>query len=264
MRTIVKLFPMVCLVISSCVGNFESGQAYFNSGEYEKAIRETNRLLFLNNSDIKVLNLRARSYIELEQYQEAIRDFEHILRWDPRNAMAYAGLGKTHWLREDYSSAESFLLRAVGVEPNNVQFLLLLGRTMIKNKNYQKADEFLFLAKEIDPNQANVYFYRGIAQAHLGDVLGTAVQFNTYLRYAPDDLIAHYNRGYAFLQLGMTEWALGDFEFVLREKPDHYEALARRAVCLWETNPSQACQDLLLAAEKGSKFALEHVVECTR
>lgn len=262
MKPFIRLLPLVCLIISSCVGDFSKGQAYFNSGQYEKALREANRLLFLNNSDIKYLDLRARSYVELEQYQEAIRDYEHILRWDPRNALAYAGIGKIHWLREDYISAEHFLLLAVGVEPNNVQFLLLLGRTMIKNKNYQKADEFLFLAKEIDPSQASIYFYRGIAQAHLGDALGTATQFNAYLRHAPDNLIAHYNRGFAFLQMGMTEWALEDFEIVLKAKPDHYEAMARRAVCLRKTNPNQACLDLRLAAQRGSKYAQEHLGEC--
>src|SRR5690606_6552587 len=99
----------------------------------------------------------------------------------------------------------------------------------------------------------------GIAQAHLGDVLGTAAQFNTYLRYSPGDLTAHYNRGYAFLQMGFIEWALGDFEFVLRAKPDHYEALARRAICLMKDNPTQACQDLRLAASKGSKYAQAHL-----
>jgi len=262
MKPFVRLLPILLLVTSSCVGDFDRAQAYFDSGQYEKAVRETNRLLFLNSSDIRVLDLRARSYTELELYEEAIWDYEHILRWDQRNAMAYAGIGKIHWLREDYTSAEYFLLRAVGVEPNNVQFLLLLGRTMIKNKNYQKADEFLFLAKEIDPGQASIYFYRGIAQAHLGDVLGTATQFNAYLRYSPDNLIAHYNRGFAYLQMGLTEWALGDFELVLKEKPDHYEALARRAVCLKKDNPTQACQDLQLAASKGSKYAQAHLGDC--
>src|SRR5690606_10611663 len=180
---------------------------------------ETNRLLFFNNADIRVLNLRARSYTELEQYEEAIRDYEHILRWDPRNALAYASIGRIHWLQENYDDAEYNLLRAVGLEPTNVPFLVLLGRVMIKKENYEKADEFLFLAREVDPTEASIYFYRGIAQAHLGDVLGTAAQFNTYLRYSPGDLTAHYNRGYAFLQMGFIEWALGDFEFVLRAKP---------------------------------------------
>ena len=262
MKPFVRLFPFLILVLSSCVGNFNKAQAYFSNGQYEKAVRETNRLLFLNNSDIHVLDLRAKSYVELERYQEAIGDYEHILRWDPRNAMAYAGIGKIHWLEEDYNSAENFLLRAVSLEPDNAQFLLLLGRAMIKNESYQKADEFLFLAKEIDPTQANVYFYRGIAQANLGDVLGSAAQFNAYLRYSPDNLIAHYNRGFAFLQMGRTDWALEDFEFVLRANPNHYEALAKRAVCVMKTNPSQACQDLRLAASKGSKYAQARLGDC--
>src|SRR5690554_4881501 len=108
MKLFVRLLPLVCFLFSSCVGDFEKGLTYFNTGQFEKALRETNRLLFLNNSDLKVLDLRARSYIELEQYQEAIRDYEHILRWDPRNAVAYAGIGKIHWLREDYASAEYY------------------------------------------------------------------------------------------------------------------------------------------------------------
>lgn len=262
MKRFVRLLPIVLLITSSCVGDFDKAQNYFNSGQYDKALRETNRLLFLNNSDIDVLDLRARSYVELKQYDEAIRDYEHILRWDTRNAVAYAAIGRIHWLREDFPSAEYFLLRAVGLEPNNVQFLLLLGRAMIKNKNYQKADEFLFLAKEVDPTEASIYFYRGIAQANLGDVLGTATQFNAYLRYSPDNLIAHYNRGFAYLQMGLTEWALGDFELVLKEKPDHYEALARRAVCLMKDHPIRACQDLQLAASKGSEYAQAHLGDC--
>lgn len=262
MKPFVRLLPILFLIISSWVGNFDKAQNYFKTGEYEKVLRETNRLLFLNNSDINVLDLRAKSYVELKQYNEAIRDYEHILRWDPKNAMAFASIGRIHWLQEDYDAAEYNLLRSVSIESNNVQFLLLLGRVMIKKENYKKADEFLFLAKEVDPTEASIYFYRGIAQAHLGDVLGTAVQFNAYLRHSPDNLTAHYNRGFAYLQMGLTEWALGDFEFVLREKPDHYEALARRAVCLKENNPTQACHDLRLAASKGSKYAQAHLGEC--
>ena len=207
MKGFVRLMPVLLIITSACVGNFDKAQDYFNSGQYEKALRETNRLLFLNNTDIKVLDLRARAYVELQQYEEAIQDYKHILRWDQRNAMAWASIGRIHWLQEDYDAAEYNLLRAVGLEPNNVQFLILLGRVMIKMENYKKADEFLFLAKEVDPTEASIYFYRGIAQAHLGDVLGTAVQFNAYLRYSPDNLIAHYNRGFAYLQMGLTEWA---------------------------------------------------------
>src|SRR5690606_18734107 len=192
------VFLFLLLLCSACFGDFEKGETYFNKSQYDKAIRELNRLLFLNMADIKALDLRAKSYVELGQYQEAISDFDKILKLDPKNAMAYAGIGKIHWDNKDYPMAEKYLLRAVSLDPENFQLLVLLGRAMIKNKNYRSADEFLLLARNIDPTQASVYFYRGIAQANLGDALGTATQFNAYLKYAPDNLIAHYNRGFAF------------------------------------------------------------------
>lgn len=262
MRHRIEMLPLIMFLFSSCFGDFDKSEAYFNTSQYDKAIRELNHLLFLNVAEIKALDLRARSYVELKQYEEAIKDYRKILKFDSKNAMAYAGIGRIYWLIHDYPSAEKYLLRAVSIDDENFQVLLLLGRAMIKNKNFQKADEFLYYAKTLEPSEANVYFYRGIAQAHLGDVLGTAAQFNTYLLYAPDNLIARYNRGFAYLQMGLKDWALEDFEYILKENPTHFEALARRGACLKESNPGQACMDLLLAAKNGSKFAQEHIGSC--
>src|SRR5690606_35716260 len=139
---------------------------------------------------------------------------------------AYAGIGKIHWKKKDFISAEKYLLVAASYDDKNFDILFMLGRAMLKNQNYEKANEFLYLAKELKPTQANVYFYRGIAQAHLGDPMGTAAQFNMYLTYEPDNITAHYNRGFAFLKLGMTDWAVEDFEKVLEINPGHIEALA--------------------------------------
>jgi len=55
---------------------------------------------------------------------------------------------------------------------------------------------------------------------------------------------------------------LEDFEAILKEKPDHYEALAKRGVCLRESDPTQACMDLLLAAKNGSDYAQKHLGDC--
>src|SRR5690606_7440625 len=157
------------------------------------------------------------------------------------------------WMMEGYEKAEYFMLCAAGLDPTNAQFLVLLGRALLIKGKYKEVNEFLRIAKGIDLTQPNIYFYQGIALAQLGDVLGTAVQFNAYLHHSPDDLSAHYNRGYAFLQLGMVDWALEDFDKVLNAKPDHYEARARRAVCLLESNPTRAREELKLAAARGSK-----------
>src|SRR5690606_18149528 len=139
----------------------------------------------------------ARAFEELGDYQEAFGNYQKILHLDPKNAMAYAGMGKIHWVKGDFLEAEKYLLHAASYDDDNYDILLLLGRAMIKNKNFKAADEFLLLARNIKPKEASVYYYRGIAQANLGDPMGTATQFNMYLKYSPDNIPALYNRGFA-------------------------------------------------------------------
>ena len=92
--------------------------------------------------------------------------------------------------------------------------------------------------------------------------MGTAAQFNMYLTYEPDNITAHYNRGFAFLTMGMTDWAVEDFEKVLEINPGHIEALAKRGVSLLKTNPDQACLDIQKAAQKGSAYAKNYLDRC--
>ena len=64
------------------------------------------------------------------------------------------------------------------------------------------------------------------------------------------------------MRMGMTEWAKEDFDYVVEKNPNHYEALARRAMCMIDFNPSQACLDLQKAAQNGSDYAKENLDLC--
>ncbi|GAB3660870.1 hypothetical protein GCM10028791_35050 [Echinicola sediminis] len=257
------LYPLsLLLLFSSCSGTFDTAQRLFDQQHFEEAVSELNWMLFVQMSDTRALQLRAMSYEALEEYSKALRDYKRILQLKPQNASAYMGIGKVHWERRDYALAEKFLLLAAKYDPENPELLILLSRAMIKNEHYESADEFLFAAKKLAPKNPSIYFYRGIVQANLGDPLTTAAQFNMYLQYAPDNLKAHYNRGFAYMRMGATDWALEDFNKVLAKQPDHYEALARRAVCLLDSDPGQACLDLRKAAQKGSKYAKENLDKC--
>lgn len=81
-------------VLSSCFGSFSEGEKYFRQSEYEKAVSEFSKALFLNVTDIKSLHLRARSYEELEDFQSAMDDYKAILRLEPQYAQAHRGMVK--------------------------------------------------------------------------------------------------------------------------------------------------------------------------
>lgn len=256
------ILSLCLLALTSCGGSFEKAKHYFDNRQFEDAVSELNWVLFMKMSDVEALQLRALSFESLENYEEALSDYRQILRIKPHDPNAYAGIGKVYWEQQDYKQAEKNLLLAAKEDPENVDLIILLARSMIKNENYESADEFLKLAKELDPKNATIYFYRGIVQANLGDPMSTAAQFNMYIMHADGNLSAYYNRGFAYMRMGMIAWAIEDFNEVLSQNPNHVEAMARRAVCLMDTKPDQACLELQKAAKKGSEYAKEHLELC--
>jgi tetratricopeptide (TPR) repeat protein len=252
-------FLVIFICLSGCIGQFQKGESYFRNQEYEKAITEFNRVLFVSITDIKSLHLRARAFEELEEYDKAIADFEHIVRLEPTYAQAWAGLGKIAWKKNKLAEAENYLLKAAMHDPNDYDILLLLGRTMIKNQRFKSAEEFIQLAIDLQPEQPTPYFYLGIARGYQGDGLGVVTAMNTYLSLETDNVSAHYNRGFALMKLGFNDWAIEDFDAVLEKEPTHYEAMARRGICLLEEQPTRGMREIKKAADNGNRLALSIV-----
>jgi len=248
---------LVCL--SGCLGQFHKGESYFRNQEYEKAISEFNRVLFVSITDLKSLHLRARAFEELEKYEKAIADYEHIVRLEPTYAQAWAGLGKIAWKKDKLADAENYLLKAAMHDPNDYDILLLLGRTMIKNQRFKSAEEFIQLAVDLQPDQPSPYFYLGIARGYQGDGLGVVTAMNTYLSLEDDNISAHYNRGFALMKLGFKDWAIEDFDVILEKQPTHYDAMVRRGICLLEDYPSEGMRNIKKAADNGNRLALSIV-----
>ncbi|MCL6260161.1 tetratricopeptide repeat protein [Aquiflexum sp. TKW24L] len=260
MRSIFAILLLVIFV--SCFGSFSEGERYFHQADYESAISEFSKTLFLNVTDVKSLHLRARSYEELEEFDKAVEDYKTIIHYDPTYAQAYAGIGKLFWKREDYKNAQKYLLLAAKEDGKDYEILFLLGRAMLMNEEYRSADEFLQLAKELNPKDSRVYFYQGMARSQIGDILGAAGSFTMCLRHDPENTTAKYNRGLILLLLGNSDWALEDFEDVLKANPNHIEAMARRGNAKLDINDPTGCKDIREAAKKGSVYAQMNLGRC--
>ena len=254
-------FCLALMLFSSCSSTFKDGEAHFKNGNFENAISSFNMVLFLNLTDIKSLHLRARSYEELKEYNQALKDYRAIIKLKPNYAQAHAGIGMIAFKLKDYPMAEKHLLIASLHDYKDFDILFYLGRAMVMNENYKSAEEFFELARAIKPNEPMTYYYQGIARAKLGDPLGTAGAFNMYVNLSPDKIEGLYNRGFAYMIIGANEWAIEDFDTVLKRNPNHYEAMARRGVCLYQSNKVKACQDLQLAASRGSEYGKEKLAQ---
>ncbi|MFC3414397.1 tetratricopeptide repeat protein [Algoriphagus hitonicola] len=258
--------PTIVLItfwLCSCQSTLNEAESLFKNQEYEEVVSKLNNYLFFNVTDLKALHLRARSYEELDRIPEAIADYERIIDLDRDYAQAFAGIGKIYFNQKNYKDAELALLNAANKDPEDYEILYLLARTLLINENYRLAEEFFMKARDINRKDPKLHFYQGMARAMLGDVLGCAASFNSYVQYEPDNVVGRYNRGFALMHVGYLEWALEDFEAVLKQNPNHVEALAKKGICLTQLGDSQGCRLIQEAANRGSDYAQSHLDLCS-
>jgi Flp pilus assembly protein TadD len=246
----------------SCSEDLPSIERIYEKGNYQEAISALNGYLFFHVTDLKALHLRARSYEEIGEIRKARADYERIIDFDQDYAQAYAGLGKILFEEKKYIDAELYLLRAATIDHEDFDILYLVGRTQLMLQKYESAEQFLEMAKDLKPTFAKVYYYQGMVRAFRGDVLGCAASFNSYVKFEPDHYLGRYNRGFALMKAGYFEWALEDFESVLRANPNHVEALAKKGYCMAKLGDDEGCQILKLAASKGSLYAQDQAEIC--
>ncbi|MDR7130649.1 tetratricopeptide (TPR) repeat protein [Algoriphagus sp. 4150] len=264
MKRLLRILTMLLLVYisSSCSSSIQDIEQLFKNEKYEDAISSLNQYLFFHVTDVKALHIRARCHEELGEIEKSKADYERIIAIDSKYAQAYVGLGKLLFEQKDYKNAELKLLRAATLGADDFDFIYLLGRTMIMTENYSKAEEFLRKASELKPDYAKAYFYTGMALAYQGDALGCAALFNIYVKHEPDNIIGRYNRGFAYMNAGYLEWAIEDFDEVLKHNPNHLEAMAHKGLCLTSMGDSEGCILIQNAAKKGSNYAKSRLEFC--
>ncbi|WP_192350183.1 tetratricopeptide repeat protein [Algoriphagus sp. Y33] len=264
MKRLLRTLTILLLVYtsSSCSSNIQTIEHLFNDKKYDDVISDLNQYLFFHVTDVKALHMRARCYEELGEIAKSKADYMHILTIDSEYAQAHAGLGKLFFEQKDYENAELQLLRAASLDPHDFDILYLLGRSMLMTEKFRKAEELLRKAIELNPDHAKVYFYTGMALAYQGDPVGCAASFNSYVNREPDNMVGRYNRGFAYMNAGYLHWAIEDFDAVLKENPNHLEAMAHKGLCMVSMGDSEGCTLVQNAANKGSEYAKSQLEYC--
>ena len=105
---------------------FNSGNAFFDKKEYDKAISAFTEAIRLDpNNELAYCN-RGRAYVNKGDYDKAIRDFDEAIRLDPRLALAYNGRGVAYDSQSKFDKAVNDYSDAIRLERYNRK--LWMGR----------------------------------------------------------------------------------------------------------------------------------------
>lgn len=136
------------------------------------------------------------AYYEAGDWEQAILAYKRAIELDPSYQAAYANLGVTYYQQQKFDLAALQYQKALELNPNDGEVAYNLGALYLQQALSQsespdpvlinQAIEQLNKAMEISPNLAEPHFSLGVAHMALGQQEKAIENFETYLTLDPN------------------------------------------------------------------------------
>lgn len=128
------------------------GAAYYEKGQYDRAIQDADQAIKLNPKYTLAYNNRCAAYHDKGEYDRAIQDCIQAIKLNPKYADAFFNLGNIYQGKSQYDRAIEDYGQAIKLNPNHAG--ALHNRSLAKK---QKGDEAgaeadMAAARKINPN----------------------------------------------------------------------------------------------------------------
>jgi predicted Zn finger-like uncharacterized protein len=94
---------------------FNHGQILFETGHYEKALRDLDKAMALAKHRVDMLVMYADTLYKMNRYKEAVKYYQEMLDSDLDKAHAYFYLGKIHLVRDQREKAKGYFLKCIAL-----------------------------------------------------------------------------------------------------------------------------------------------------
>jgi tetratricopeptide (TPR) repeat protein len=202
----------------------QRGLAYFDKGEYDKALTDFTRAIGLNQDYADGYYNRGLVYQNKGAYDKAILDYTEAIRINPTYLKAYINRGQVYNLKEEHEKASIDFKSAMEIDPfdKNAYYNLAYVYSSLGKK-----EEAVALYKgilKIDPSDAEAYYNLGIIRSNIGEkkeaveMLKKAIELNP--RYAP----AFNTLAYFYVTAGDKEQLIELYKKAIASKLNYFDA----------------------------------------
>jgi Tfp pilus assembly protein PilF len=182
----------------------------------------------------------ADSAFTARRYDEATEMFAVYVGRRPDNPWGHYMLGLSAWKSGQFERARAAFEDALTLDPSHVKSLVNLSRVMLDDGKPNEALARIRQAVALDSTNGDAYRVLGRVHGALGHTDDAVAAYRTALALDPDDTWSMNNMGFALVQAGRYEEALGPLA---------------RAVQIDEHGVPQFRNNLGLALERTGRFA---------
>jgi tetratricopeptide (TPR) repeat protein len=220
----------------------QSGRAYLESGEYDKAISELEGAIEQAGGDIDAHFLLGQLYSQDGQLEKAADEFRKVLELNPEHAAAHHNLGVTYYQLQDLQSAIYELETALEIEPDDPDTHYQLGATYltlaVSGSTSAPAVDPEFLSQATEAFNAALELREGMPEALIGlgnvsiqqgDFESAIETLQQAIESLPDSREAYYGLAEAYAQSGNIDKACETYKhFLTLDPPANWRAQAEQ------------------------------------
>jgi tetratricopeptide (TPR) repeat protein len=195
---------------------YERGKAFIFNEKYDKAIKDLDFYLEMDDKSTEGYFYRGIAYIYKGLYDKAIEDYNKAIELNPKDADAYTNRGFAYYGKDLYDKAIEDYSKAIELKPDFAVAYYNRGNAYDDKGLYDKAIEDYSKAIELDPKDADTYNNRGIAYRNKGLYDKAIEDFSKVIELKPDFAKAYNNRGIAYELKGLHDKAEKDYKMYNR------------------------------------------------
>ncbi len=143
------------------------GVAYYNLGQYEKAIEEFNKIVLIDSNHVQAHFNLGLAYSQVNHIDSAIQNFQKTISLDSTFYFAHTNLGFLYFIQKQYDKAIEILEQAIKINPRYDRVHYNLGNVYRELEMTDQAIREYQKAIDINPNYldalnnlADLYFQK--------------------------------------------------------------------------------------------------------
>ncbi|MCO6492586.1 MAG: tetratricopeptide repeat protein [Phaeodactylibacter sp.] len=201
----------------------ERGRLFYENDGFDEAIRDLNKALSMDSTNVEYLHLLADVYLDYFQSRRALKTMERAAGLYPERIPTLLKLSEFQQLLKQHEESMKTINRILTLDPQNAEAYFMFGMNFKERGDTVRAINSFQKAVELDSELADGWINLGQLYAAIGDPLALRY-FDNAIRVAPDNIYALHARADYLSDIGELPEAIEMYRRISRVDPQYEEA----------------------------------------